>query len=286
MSKRYLPILAACLALFLASCGFGPKIDASTPETLKTTTDALRASIPEKEQPAFDRALMVIIASALDPSEIITQFQNRTLTKDTIFNKVAPVLDEKTHQGILKQAEKDREALRAKVVAWEKDRAQLTQRQARYQEISNQFAGITAVDATLEPVDSQLGIVLPPNQNLVRVHMKLQNGMDFPIQKMRVYVELSPEGVQNPWVRQLVEKTFEPAVLPGQVVEMTSPPMNIEVPQNYTGSLSMSAQVEVSQLVAKGGKPTITLPQWTQGDLLQLTRLEVATDELAKLKLL
>lgn len=286
MSKRLLPLLIACLAMLLASCNFGPKIDASTPETLKSSTEALRASIPEKEQPAFDRALMVIIARALDPSEIITQFQNQTLTKDTIFSKVAPVLDEKTHQDILKQAAQDREALRTKVATWEKERKQLTLRQGQYQQVSDQFAGITAVDATLEPVDSKFGAVLPPNQNLVRVRMKLKNGMEFPIQKMRVYVELSPEGVENPWVRQLVEQTFEPAVQPGQVVEMTSPTMNIEVPENYTGSLSMSAQVEVSQLVAKGGKPTITLPQWTQGDLLQLTRLEVATDELAKLKLL
>lgn len=286
MSKRILPILIASLALLLSSCSFGPKIDASTPETLKASTDALRASIPAEEQPAFDRALMVIIATALDPSEIILQFQNQTLTKDSIFRKVAPVLDEKNHKDILDQAEKDKAALRAKVDGWQKERKQLAARQSHYQSISNQFAGITAVDATLEPVESQVGLVLNPSQNLLRVRMQLKNGMEFPIEKMRVYVELAPEGVENPWVRQLVEQDFKPAIQPGHVVEMVSPTVNIDVPQNYTGSLAMAAQVEVSQLVAAGGKPAVTLPNWTQADLLHLTRLEVATEELTKLSLL
>ena len=286
MRKLHVALCALLVAAVLAGCNRGPRIDASSPETLRTSTDAIRASLPVEDQQQFDRDLMVVIATALDPSELIDQVQSNTLTKQSIFNKLAPVLDEMTREKLAEKAAKDKAELTRKVDEWDTQRKQLAERQAAYDAVSQTFTAITALDATLEPVQSPVTLIANDRLNVLIVRMHLQNGLNVPIERIKLFVDLAPQGVKNPWVRQAVEKEFAQPVPPGGVMEIASPAMNVEVPENYTGSLEMAAEVEVSQVVAAGGTPTITLPNWTAADALTLAKLDIATEEIRKLELL
>lgn len=278
--------VALVAALTLGGCNRGPRIDASTPETLKTSTEAVRAAVAPELQQEFDRAVMVIIATTLDPAEIIESAQSQTLTKASIFAKMAPVLDDKSHADLMDMARKDKKLLASKLAEWDSARQVLSTRQAAYQSITLNLAGVSAVNATLEAAPNQMVAFVDQATTPVVVRMRLQNGTDYPIQRIKVMVELGPQGAQMAWAQQLVEKTFDSPIEPGGFIDMDSPVINVTVPAKYTGSMEMEAQVEVTQLEAKGGSPLITLPTWTSADELELVKLEIASSELKKLGLL
>ncbi|AKL98366.1 DUF6694 family lipoprotein [Endomicrobium proavitum] len=101
--------LCAVCAIFLFACsnGFGgqPKIDASSIESITTSLNAIRASLPEEKKEAFEGALIATIFYA-----VMTDLGNSTAgqkekTEEEVLQIYKKYLNGKTADQIIVQAE-------------------------------------------------------------------------------------------------------------------------------------------------------------------------------------
>lgn len=107
-------ILALAL-LVLAGCG-DPKIDVSTDETMKTSIEKVRKSLPESQRKEFDKALMELAFNQIELKDFLSQGGKDT---EAFKGKVRQSLDGKTGEQVIFYAEriqterKERERLQA-----------------------------------------------------------------------------------------------------------------------------------------------------------------------------
>lgn len=282
--KTLLTTTVLLLSLTLVGCDRGPKIDASTPATLKASTDLVRASMPEEEKPAFDTALMAIIANTLDPTQIIAYQENGSaLTDQIVFDLVKPKLNGLTQKKVLELSVTERAALQTKVDGWLNERSGLETRLNAHKSVGEAISKLEASNASLESVATPYQF--DSSSNSVKVRLTLTNGLNIPVKQVKLFVALAPEGVTSPWVRQSLTHDFETPLLPGQSVEVVLGPLNIEIPPSFQGQAQLAAEMEMTEVASADGKTVLKRPHWSASDTFYLAKLEVATDTLKSMGL-
>ncbi len=98
-------LIAIALGICLSGCG-EKRIDATSMDTMKTSLEAVRDSLPEAKRPAFDAAYQSLVMSGAMASFGGTKDQVLATAKDAVHGKTA--------EEIITAAEKAKELGRSK----------------------------------------------------------------------------------------------------------------------------------------------------------------------------
>ncbi len=102
--KRIFLFVFLIVLTILAGCS-DPKIDASSDESMKTSVEKVRKSLPASKQKEFDEAMQVLAFSQIDMKDIFTQGATEAGNLEV---KVRQSLDGKTGEQIIAEAERIR----------------------------------------------------------------------------------------------------------------------------------------------------------------------------------
>lgn len=102
---NYVRVLGVAMVFtILAGCN-DPKIDASSDETMKTSVEKVRESLPDKKRKDFDEAIQVLAFSQIDLKDI---FAEGAAGAGNLEGKVRQSLDGKTGEQVIAEAERVR----------------------------------------------------------------------------------------------------------------------------------------------------------------------------------
>lgn len=279
-------LLAAILLLALTACSGGPRIDASSPQALSTSTKALRDHLPEDKRQAFERDLMVIVGNALDPREVSVYAaeQSRAVpTEPAILAKLRPELHGLDRKGLHKKAEQSKIQLADKAGKWKSELDAYRRRLEAADQLYRQRQSLRATEARLEPVEAVMGDLL--GIHLVKVHLGFTNELDSPINAFTARVDLGSEQGTQAWATQSIKHTFDTPLPPGGTAQLTVGPMQVGIPDSVTGEIRLAASVDVTSIEQNIAPSAPANVAWDQADSYQMAVLEAALAALEEMGL-
>lgn len=102
MNRYFKYGMIAALAFFMAGCS-DPKIDASTDEAMKASSQKVRESLPDSKRAEFDEALQVLAFSQIDMKDLFTEGATGA---GSLESKMRSALDGKTAEEVIAEAER------------------------------------------------------------------------------------------------------------------------------------------------------------------------------------
>lgn len=284
--RRVWTVLAAGLLLLAAGSAAlyfystrKPTLDASTAQSLRTSSDALRAGLEPAEVKRYDRAVTMIVAATLDPMETITLAANGTMpTQQGVFLRLKEPFHGKNFDDIIEQADESTSQVRTKLASWKVQSGKYATRYKQYLTSSEATSKVHTVSANLSTVEGPFPGL---GENQVKLAIRFENGTDMPLDAIGFVVSLMPKGIDNPWVRQAFSETFPGSIQPGQQASVDVGPILVNVPETYVGDVTLEAQIEITRLQSKG-RPSIVTAQWDETDMMAISKLDASIAEIEK----
>lgn len=270
----------AALAVGLSACNRAPTLDASTPLTLKESSQKIRSKLEPADAKRFDTAVTLVIAATLDPMQTIDLAAQGTMpTQQGVFDRLKPAFHGKTFEEVVDLGESSATQVRANLATWRAKQGELKGRYDRYLGGTQVVSKFSPVAANLEPVRTAFAIV---GDNQVIVDVTFRNELDKPVESVDFMVGLAPPGISNPWVREQVKHRFEAPIAPGGQANIRTKPIYVNVPESYRGPVQFEAIFDVTRLDLKGAKPVV-VPTWSEENMMMIAKLETSISQMESL---
>ena len=279
--NRLTMTLALVLSLFLGGCSHAPKLDASTPQTLKDSSQRIRETLSPEQAKRFDAAITMVIAATLDPMQTLDLAISGSLpTQQSVFEQLKPVFNGLTYDEVVDLGEKSSSKVRTNLATWRTKQSQLQGAYDRHMSGTKIAAKFSPVAADLRNVQSPMQLL--GSDNTVVVDVTFKNELDRPVDAVSLMVGLAPAGVDNPWVREPVSFRFPAPIPPGGQGHVVTRPIYVSVPATYNGPVKLEALFDVTRLDLKGAAPVI-VPEFSQDQLVLISKLETSIDQVEAL---
>ncbi len=272
MKKLAMAGLIAVLAL--TGCHKQPTLDASTPKTLKATSDVIRAGLSGNDLKRYDASVTAIIVARLDPiTTINASLQTGVMpSQQMVFSQIKPVFDGKTLSDIYRDGKAAEATVRGRMSEWEAKAGKLRLAQKGYEFTAGQAAKVVPVSADLHT----LGAATPMyGDNRVEVAVSLRNDTGTPLQAVEFNLGLMPPGVNTPWVVEPVTQDFAPPLAAGETRTIKTRPIQVSIPDVYKGEVKLEADIEVTGL-QQVGQAKLSVPRWDETSAALLAKYEAA----------
>ena len=256
-----------------------PVIDASSQQSLSQSVEKIRTGITERtELDRLDNALADVARFSIDPKQVMSQAaQGRMPTKEEAFKNVSPLVDNLNKDQLYALASQLRQGYTNQLASYEKDLAQLRDRQTRVKKAAELMSNFVVVAADYANDSGTLAEAA--GTSALKLSLTVQNNLTVPVGRAVMMVNLGPEGNLTPWISQRVEKVFDKPLQPGEQAK-------IEV-YSYFGGLAPGAEsikpvldAAMVELSGVDGAVIQSVPKWDQGDITQLNVLEIASDHI------
>lgn len=279
MAKANRALIAVVLGVCLAACG-EPRIDATSMDTMKTSMEAVRNSLPEAERPAFDEAYKALVLSGAVASALSGDNKDQVLAtaKDAVHGKTAEeiiaagkMLKEK-HKA---EAEKLKAELDQQIQAEKKEKTD--ELKADIAKIEQQVAAAEQAKEQLKKFtlsDVQLSLEKTSFLESWIVTLTATNNIDRAISRAYFDAVVTSPSRSVPWTKASIIYQIPGGVEPGEQVTWKLPQsISTEWYQVPKDRNDLQLTLTVVRLDDAAGQPILDaqVPEW---DLEKLERLK------------
>lgn len=206
--KKYLRYgLVAAISLLIAGCS-DPRIDASTEETMRTSSEKVRNSLPDSRRAEFDEALQVLAFNQVDINDL---FSEGEISAVNIENKIRSALNGKAAEEVIAEAE------RLKVERHARERKQALEeiKELEYK----QQASIEALEELkkFEVIRSRFTMRerdFGGKQPIIELTVK--NGTNSPVSRAYFEGTIASPSRSVPWLKETFNYSISGGIEPGE----------------------------------------------------------------------
>lgn len=280
MTRAAIALLTLAMCLGLSACHKELTLDATNAKTLKESSEKIRASLAGKDLKNYDHAVTVIVASTLDPIEVLDVAQQGEMpTQVSVFAKIKPAFDGLTAKEVVAKESDALALVNLKLTKWQNERVAMQARRKAFEGASAILAKLHVTNVNLRTATAALPGF---GDNQVMLDVTLKNDLDAPVTQSKFLVQLMPPGINNPWVSQAVTRTFETPIAAGASATIEVGPIAVSIPDTYKGPVTLETALQFQRADLQG-QPPIVLPTWSQYDEIEGAKLETAITETRQL---
>lgn len=271
---KKLAMASLIVALALAGCHKQPTLDASTPQTLKASSDAIRAGLSGNDLKRYDASVTSIIVARLDPITTINASLKAGAmpSQQGVFDQIKPAFNGKTLDDVYQDGKAAESTVRNRLSEWESRAGKLRLAQKGYEFAAGQAAKVVPVSADLRTLGSAMPVY---GDNQVEVTVSLRNDTGSPLQAVEFNLGLMPPGVSTPWVVEPVKQDFATPLAAGETRAIKTRPIQVSIPDVYKGEIKLDADIEVTGL-QPAGQAKMSVPRWDAASAALLAKYEAA----------
>lgn len=279
MAKANRALIAVVLGVCLAGCG-EKRIDATSMDTMKTSMEAVRNSLPEAERPAFDEAYKALVVSGALASALSGDNKDQVLAtaKDAVHGKTA---EEIIAAG---KTLKEKHKAEAEKLKAELDQQMQAEKKEKTDELKADIAKIEQQVAAAEQAKEQLKKFTLSNVQLALektsfleswiVTLTATNNIGKAISRAYVDAVVTSPSRSVPWTKASIIYQIPGGVEPGeQVTWKLSQGMSTEWYQVPKDRNDLQLTLTVVRLDDAAGQPIFDA-QVSKWDLEKLERLK------------
>lgn len=256
------PILVALVGLFVLTGCNQPRLDTTTEESFKASSEKVRGKLPEDQQETYDEALAAVALSQFDLGELMSGSNEQMAAKmyAALNGLTGPEVLEKGRQL---QAQAKRDAL--KRLEDQIDKLKAKQQDAERAKTTLRPFEVTAAAYEREP--ERFG----NDQPILAITVK--NGLDVPVSHAFFTGTLSSPDRSVPWLVEVFNYDIPGGIEPGETLSWRLAPNRFGAWGSVDAPDDAVLSVEVYKLEDAQGKPIATANLFTREDQNRLAEL-------------
>lgn len=261
-------LLAVGVSLMLQGCA-APTVDTSTDESMRSSIQRVRDSLPEDRRAEFDAAIQTLMMSEIDlPEAFAAALAGKAPTADDIATGMKAALDGKTADEIITAADRvvaAREAKQREDALTEI--AELSRERDEAAAARTELSKFEVLRARYSRSTDRLGMVEP------RILLRVRNGTSHPVSRAYFLGVLASPGRSVPWLKEDFNYEIPGGVEPGEEATWRLAPNmfsawgTVEVPPDA------GLQVTVVRLDGADGESLFSAADYTEEDSARLAAL-------------
>lgn len=275
-------ILSIFLLVSLSGCN-EPTIDTSTEETMKSSIQKVKESLPANKQEEFDKSIKTLMFSQIDMKNIFANaFAGQAMDKDKMLNDMKKSLSGKTGLEVIELAKnlkvkraKEEEVKRTKREEAKRDYeiAELEALQTKkrlYGKNKEKLANFKVISSTFkQELRNKYSSRLQPI-----IELTVKNGTKIPVSRAYFKGTLQSEGRAIPWLVETFNYEISGGIEPNETKTWSLAPNMFSEWGKVDSPKDAIFTVEVEQLDGVNGKRFLSVRDFSDKDKERLAELE------------
>jgi len=275
-------ILSIFLLVSLSGCN-EPTIDTSTEETMKSSIQKVKESLPANKQEEFDKSIKTLMFSQIDMKNIFANaFAGQAMDKDKMLNDMKKSLSGKTGLEVIELAKnlkvkraKEEEVKRTKREEAKRDYeiAELEALQTKkllYGKNKEKLSKFKVISSTFtQELRNKYSSRLQPI-----IELTVKNGTSYPISRAYFKGTLQSEGRSIPWLVENFNYEISGGLEPNEKATWSLAPNMFSEWGKVNNPKDAIFTVEVEQIDGVNGKELLSIRDFSDKDQKRLKELE------------
>jgi hypothetical protein len=263
--------LTICLFITLAAVACSsPRIDTTSDETMKTSIERVRSSLPEEKRAKFDEAVGIIGMSNIDIAGAMADaMAGKKPNPERMIGDAKAALNGKTADEIIAAADKIIAERKAKErAAAMKEIEELLKERDAAKAAEAELAKFEILRARFSQQKNFIGMKEP------RVELRVKNGTGKAVSRAHFVGTLSSPGRSVPWLKEDFNYEISGGIEPGEEKTWQLSPNSFSPWGRVEAPADAGLQVTVTQLDGPDGEPIFSARQFTPEDAARLAALQ------------
>jgi hypothetical protein len=270
MSRSSVRLAIGLFAVFASFACSSPRIDTSSDETMKSSIERVRSSLPEDRRAKFDESVATIGMSNINlASAMADAMAGRKPNTESVLGDVKAALNGKTADEIIAAADKIVAERKAKEKdAALKEIAELLKERDAAKLAAVELAKFEVLRAKFSQQKDFIGMKQP------RIELRVKNGTGKAISRAYFVGTLSSPGREVPWLKEDFNYPIAGGIEPGEETTWQLSPNSFSPWGAVDAPKDAGLQVTVTRLDGPDGGPLFSSGEFTEEDAARLASLQ------------